>query len=304
MERTIYDICMSYTDKQEVFIDPFFKETPLFNTMKCIEASKGATNVFEKIKEVQIPELVDYDAPLPLVSASTELGYAKIGKVGGRINLPLDQCKLLGKEAILAKQLPPILNRTGQAFDFSFMYSSLKAHCVANSTDCVTKIGTAGSNFYSMVGITWGEGENCGLYQPKLSGKKMFDFYAIGGGNIIDLKDKDGKTFAGYAMELAMYLGIQIPRNDRIHLLANCNSSNVPSYEQLLNFVDDFDGYDPANSAIYCHPKMRNILSATFQKDTGHADLITVDNTGLMRISGCPVIVDKNMLKGTEEIFS
>lgn len=303
MKRTIYDISMSYTDKQELIVDPFFKETPLFNSMVCMEASKGAMNIFEKIKDVSIPELVDYDAPLPLVSASTELGYAKIGKVGGRINLPLDKCKLLGRENILAKQLPFILNRTGQAFDYSYMYSSLKAFCLENKTDCVTRIGTTGTDFYSMVGVSWSEGENCGLYQPALSGEKMFDIYPIGGGQIIDIKDSAGNVFAGYAMEIVMFLGVQLPRTDRIHLLANCNTSNIPTYQQLLDFVDDFGGYRP-NSAIYCHPTMRNIIASTYQKESGHADLITVDQTGQMRIAGCPIIVDANMLKGTEAIVT
>ena len=99
---------------------------------------KGAINTFERVKDVTIPEFVKYDSPLP-VSASTELGYATIGKVGGRLNLPLDQCKLLGKE-ILRKKLPLIFNRTGQAFDYSYMYNSLKAFCLENKSECVTRI--------------------------------------------------------------------------------------------------------------------------------------------------------------------
>ena len=303
MKNTIYEICMSYTDKQQHIIDPLFKETPLFNSMPCMEASKGAINTFERVKDVTIPEFVKYDSPLPVISASTELGYATIGKVGGRLNLPLDQCKLLGKEEILRKKLPLIFNRTGQAFDYSYMYNSLKAFCLENKSECVTRIGSSGSAFYSMIGVTWSEGENCGLYQPKLSGEKMFDVYPMNGGNITYIKDSSGNEYAGYVLEIAMFLGIQIPRTDRIHALVNIDSTNVPTHKQLLDFVYDFGGYTP-NSVIYCHPLCLNIIISKFMEETKHADLIKMDNEGRVRINGCLVVPDQNMINGTEAIVN
>lgn len=305
MKNTIYEIAKSYTDKQEHIVDPMFRETPLFNSMPCIEASKGPINAFEKVKDVAIPEIVDYDSPLPVIHATTEMGFATIGKVGGRINLPLDKCKLLGKEAIINQQLPLIFNRAGQAFDYSYTYNCLKAFCVENSNDCLTKIATTGSGeaFYSMIGVTWSEGENCGLYQPALSGQKMFEIYPINGGNITYFRDKAGNDIAGYILEIVTYLGIQLARADRVHTLCNINAENLPSYEQLLDFVYKFGGYT-ANSAIYCHPLLFNLLAGKFALASGRADLITIGADGIMRIANCPVIVNPNMLPGTEAFIS
>lgn len=303
MQNTIYDICMSYTDKQQQIIDPFFKETPLFKSMPCIEASKGAINTFEKVKDVAIPEFVNYDSPLPVISASTELGYATIGKIGGSLNLPLDKCRLLGKEKMLASQLPLIFNRTGQAFDYSYMYNSLKAFCLENKSECVTKIHNAGSAFYSMIGVTWSEGENCGLYQPALSGEKMFNITPIAGGEVTRFNDASGNPISGYVLEITMFLGIQLPRTDRIHALVNIDSTHIPTYNQLLDFVYNFGGYTQ-NSAIYVHPRCLNLILASFTTDATRADMITRGADGILRIAGCPVIVDQNMLNGTEAIVS
>lgn len=303
MNDTIYQICMSYKDKQADLINPLVQEAPLFQTMVCMEASTGPINTFEKVKDVTIPQIVEYDAPLPVITVHTELGYATIGKVGGRLNLPLDKVRLLGKEAILAKELPPIFNLTGQAYDYSYTYNSLKAYCLENKEQCVTRIATTGDKFYSMIGVTWAKGQNCGLYQPALSGERMFNITPIGGGQIIDIRDKNGNVVAGYAMDITMFLGIQIPRPDRIHALVNINDSNLPTYKQLLDFVSSFGGYTD-NSYIYCHPLCLNAIVAKFSEEGKHADLIKINDDGDVRIGKCRIIANPNMAKGTEALVT
>lgn len=301
MFRSIYDIGISYTDKQEAILNPFFRETPFFNSMPCIEASKGPVNIYEKVKEIKIPEFVNYDAPLPNISASTELGYATIGKVGGRMNIPKDKARLLGKEEIIAKQMPLILNKAGQAFDYSYLYNGVKAYCLENKANCVTRIGTAGSGntYFSMIGVTWSEGGNCGLYQPALSGEKMFDIYPLGGGNEMNIPDNNGNNITGYVIEVACFIGIQLPDPQRVHALVNIDSSNIPTLQQLLDFQFAFGGYGN-NSVIYCHPLVFNKLAASLTKDSKVGDGMIERRDGRLYINGCPVILNPNMLNGTE----
>ena len=120
---------------------------------------------------------------------------------------------------------------------------------------------------------------------------------------VLTLKDSSGNEYAGYVLEIAMFLGIQIPRTDRIHALVNIDSTNVPTHKQLLDFVYDFGGYTP-NSVIYCHPLCLNIIISKFMEETKHADLIKMDNEGRVRINGCLVVPDQNMINGTEAIVN
>lgn len=304
MENTIYEIANTYVEKQTEIIDPFFKETPLFNSMPVQEVSGLYNNVFEIVKDVAVPEVVNLDAPLPKIYANTELGYASIAKVGGRIEIPKDKADALGgKDKVIAKQMPTILNRAGQAFDASFMYNSLKKTALESGS--YTKCGgEAASSQYSMIGITWSQGENCGLFQPKLSGAKMFDTYALFGGNLGNISDKAGKDISGWVIEMVLFMGIQLARpNDRLHALVNIDADHIPTADILLDFVDAFDGYTNS-SVIYAHPKCINFLKATYMKDLQSYRFITMDNNGNVRINGCLVVPDKNMLKGTEEVVA
>lgn len=302
MFRSIYDIGIAYKDKQEAILNPFFRETPFFNSMPCIEASKGPVNIYEKVKDIAIPEFVNYDAPLPDISASTELGYATIGKVGGRLNIPLDKAKLIGKEELIAKQLPLILNKAGQAFDYSYLYNAVKRFCLENKSECVTRIKSSGSGstYYSMIGVTWSDGGNCGLYQPALSGEKMFDIYALNGGNVTNIPDTAGNFISGYIYEVACFIGIQLPDPQRVHALVNIDASNIPTLKQLLDFQYAFGGYG-ANSAIYCHPLVFNMLVASLTQDDKIGDGLIERRDGRLYINGCPVILNQNMLNGTED---
>lgn len=298
MKNTLYDIAVNYTERQEHIIDPLQREAPLFRNLPCMETSQIDKNVFEVIKDVAVPTVTDYDAPLPNLYANTELNYASLAKIGGRIPLPLDKCRMMGRENLFRKQIGPILDRTGMAFDFAFMYNSLRKYCLENAADCATDIGGTG---YSMVGVTWQEGENYGLFKPALSGAKIFDLYWLNGGNIGNIPDKSGKNISGYEAELVTFLGIQLPRKDRIHSLVNIDATHLPTYAQLLDFVYAFGGTDPENSVIFAHPKLINKLRAAFMQETQHKDFISYGADRTLYIDQCRLIPDANMLDGTEE---
>lgn len=306
MKDTIYEICQSYTDKQDLIIDPFFKETPLFNSMPCVEASKGLVNVFSTVKDYTLPEIVDYDAQLPVISATIETGFATIGKVGGRMNIGLDKARLLGLENIINQQMPAIMMGAGRSFDRTYMYNGLKKFCVNNAADCLTKGGSVTDNAnFSMIGITWGKGENCGIYQPAMSGAKMFDRYAIGGGNIIYVDNERGEKIAGYALEIVTYIGIQLPRKDRVHAFVNIDNSHLPSAEDLLQFVTKFNGFDSDSSVIYCHPLLFVKLVAKFSQEQQRNDVIHAgqwNGKNAIFVVNCPIVMDGNMLPGTEAL--
>ena len=299
MKNTIYDIALSYADKQEHIVDPLQREAPLFQNLPCMETSKMDKNIFEIVKDVAIPTVNDFDAPLPKLYANTELNYASLAKIGGRIELPLDKCRMLGRAELIQKQMPVILNRAGQAFDASFMYNSLRKFCIDHASDCVTNAGGGDSGGYSIVGITWGEGENYGLFKPALSGQKMFDVYPLSGGNIMNIQDKEGKEISGYVIEMVMFLGIQLARLDRIHSIINIDATHLPTFNDLLDMVYSIGGYGD-NSVFFAHPKLIYKLRSQYMADNQHKDGFVMDADGNLRVDKVRFIADPNMLDGTE----
>lgn len=304
MKNTLYEIATTYTDPQREIIDPFVEEAPLFQLLPCVQTTNADKNIFDIVKDVKLPEVVNFDAPVPQIYATTEKGYASLGKVGGRISIPLDKARIVSIEKLLATQLPIIFKRTGMAFDYSFMYNSLKKFCLENASECITKLGaTTANSTYSMIGVTWGEGENCGLYNPALAGEKLWNQYMLSGGNIMNIKDKNGNDISGYVWEIVTFLGIQLARTDRIHALVNIDATHLPTAEQFLDFIYDFGG-DYGNSMIFAHPKLINKLRGKYQEEQHHHDIFTVDANGNIRVDKTLIVKDPNMSNGGEPVIA
>lgn len=297
--NTIYELAQSYDDKQEIIVDPFQREAPLFQSMPCMLSSKADKNIFDIIKDVAVPTVTEFDAPLPKLYASTESNFASLAKVGGRFEIGRDRARLNGGvENILERQLPPILSRAGASFDYSFLYNSLRKFCIDNYAEYKTATSFSGQG-YSMIGINWADGENIGLVSPYLPGEKVFETTAIGGGNIIDLIDKTGHVYSGYALEIVTFIGIQLARPDKVHALVNIDASHMPTAEDILNFIDNFKGYNGNNCAIYAHPKLINALRAKYDSANDKVGFFHSDGRDIY-IDNVRIIRDDNLLAGTE----
>lgn len=306
MKNTFYDLTMNWNDRED-YINPFLQDAPLFNSMPMMETNAKLANVTNKVKSITTPQVIDFDAPLPEIRTTFEKTYAVIGKVGGKISLGLDKIELLGEglDAYVAAQLEPIMNQTGQDFDKSFMYNIIKAFCLQNEAKCVTRCmtgQTANTGYYSMIGISWRRGENCGLYNPDLSGAKLFKIIPMGGGAVINIKNDAGQEIPGKQTIVQTYMGMQLPRPDRVHALVNIKpgeTNGIPTPDQLLEFVSTFSTGNPDNDVVYCHPTLINKIRAQYMRDNQHADFIKQDGKDIL-IDDVRVVKDPNMLKGEE----
>lgn len=307
MKDTIYDLTQNWLDR-DFLINPFLQDAPFFASIPMMETNAKLANVTSKVKDIEVPQVVDFDAPLPQIKVSFEKSFAVLGKVGGILPLGLDKMKLLDNvEAYINQQLKVIINKTGQDFDYSYLYAVVKKFCLDNISKCVTRVltgQTAETGYYSMIGINMRLGENCGLFSPYLNSNgqgKLFELIVPDNGAVTKIKNEKGQEIYGKELGIQTYLGLQLPRPDRVHALVNIKPSaanGVPSPAQLLDFIAEFAQGDDGDM-VFCHPSLINAIRATYMKDNAHADFIRWDN-GAIYIDTVRVVPDKNMLKGTE----
>lgn len=309
MKNTIYDLTQNWQDR-DFLINPFLGDAPFFANIPMKETNAKLANVTTTVKDIEVPQIVEFDAPLPDIRTSFEKSFAVLGKVGGKMSIGLDKIKLLegGLEAYIAAQMEPIMNKTGQDFDRSFLYAVVKKFCLEHVADCVTRVLTgqsAQTGYYSMIGISMKRGENCGLYSPALNANgqgKLFELIPVNNGAVTKIKNDKGEEILGKEVAIQTYLGLQLPRKDRVHVLGNISltaDNGIPTPDKLLEFISTFATGDAEADMVFCHPTLINAIRAKYMRDNQHADFIRYEN-GSLFIDDVRVIKDKNMLKGTE----
>jgi hypothetical protein len=309
MKNTMYDLTQNWQDR-DFIINPFFQDAPFLAAMPMKETNAKLANVTTTVKDIEVPKIIEFDAPLPDIRASFEKTFAVLGKVGGKMPIGLDKIKLLegGLQAYIDAQMEPIMNKTGQDFDRSFLYAVVKAFCLDHADTCISKVltgQTADTGFFSMVGISMKRGENCGLYSPALNANgqgKLFEVIVPYNGAVMKVKNEKGEEIYGKEVAVQTYLGMQLPRKDRVHILANISKTadgGIPTPDQVLDFIATFQTGDPENDMIFAHPSIINAIRAKYMRDNQHVEFIRYEN-GALYFDTVRVIPDKNMLNGTE----
>lgn len=307
MQNTIYELTQNWDDAR-FLVNPFLQDAPFFNSMPMMETNAKLANITDRVKEIKIPQIVNYDAPLPEIRTTFEKTFASVCKVGGIMTIGYDKAKLLegGVAEYIAKQMGPIMNKTGQAYDQSFIYNILKKFCIENGRFTRVLPGqSAATGYYSMIGISWNLGENCGLYSPAMNanGKgKLFDTIPVAGGQVIQVKNENGEEILGKQLAVQTCLGLQIANEKRVHALVNISTTadnGIPTPDKLLEFVSEFETGDPDKDVIYCHPSLINAIRAKYMREQYHVDFIRSEGADVY-IDNVRLVKDKNMLKGEE----
>lgn len=307
MKNNMYEVAVALAPKQTQLIDYLTEDAVITREIPFQSATHGIKNVFEKVKDVKGPTLVDLDAPLPMVTAITELGSTPLFKLGGTLEMGKDKVEALGgKEAYLRSKLPPILRLAGSSLDKSIYYDVLLKKAIEYKKATAVVSSPSGSNYFSIVAIRWAAGETCGLYNNnRQNGSAEGAFFTqdtLWGGNLGRLSN--GET--GWATDITAMIGVQIENPKYVKAFVNIDESHLPTYQQLIGIANEIRG-NVSNSRIYMNPSLIDLIAANYSRAAGessYSSLIVVDTDGNMRIKGIPVVGDYNILNGTEDGFN
>ncbi len=298
MINSWYDVSVERAPKQKVLVDPFAADAPLFREMPVEAASAQMKNVYEKIKEIEIPQVVDLDAPLPIANMKSEIGESSLFKIGASIVMPVDKIRLMGgKEAFLAKRLPKILRETGKALDREIFENHLKAAAINAGKFTKVNASATGNTTSTIVAVKWVPGETTGLYDPSTMGAgKVFETTWMWDGSVGKLPS--GET--GWLLDIAGYFGVQVANPNYVAALVNIDANNLPSADQLLQLITDVQGY-PSDTRLYAPRNLVMKLVSKFAAKNGsdYSDVIRYEN-GTLIVDGVPFIGDYNFKYNTE----
>jgi hypothetical protein len=292
------EIAIENAAKQSVLIDSLLEESPILAGMPMEASTHGLSNVFEKITATTGAGMVDFDAPLGSMDATTELAQNDLSIIGGEMFVGEDKARKFGSAtSYFDKKLPIALKQTGMDIEASILYNNLRAFTIENSK-AVSAGGSSDTN-YSIVAVTWTRGEVTGLYDAEGFGNgKVFDIQPINGGNLY--KNSDG--ILGYGIRAKSYMGVQLANKRYLSSVVNIDLDSATPSPITDVMMDDLLLKCRYNSStkLYMHPRVLSYL----QKYKGDKIQMSVSETDInrvvMRWNGIEIVTSYNFKDATE----
>lgn len=305
MTASLYEIALGPDKSQRAVVDAITCEAPILRDLPMEPSSHGLWNIYESMKDITGGDLVDLDAPLPKVSAESELKQTDLSIIGGEMEVGEDTArKLGGPVSYFAKKATPVLRKTGMSAERSLLYDNFRAFAIRNGN--IQSAGGTGTRNYSILCVHYVPGEITGVYDPAGFGNgKTFDLTPIAGGELY--KNTEGRLV--YGMRLKTYFGVQLANPDYVSAIVNCDidsdtssARTFPTMRQMDKLL--IDARAGQNTFIFCHPAVKAYLGTTCKLE--HMTLVSGNgfSTQIDAWNGVPIITSFNFDNGTETAVS
>ena len=299
--NTYTELALKKAPKQSLIIDTISEDSPIFTSAPTMVASTEVQNVYQRLVDVTGGNMRALDAPANMTKATFDLARTDLSIIDGRIEVGADTVEILGgKSVAFEAQAPAIIRETMKNVETSMIYNNLRAYAIANGNYSLAG-GTSNTN-YSILCVTWGQGENICLTSPSIMNSgKVFSFEDRMGGNAYDKTLANGDTIEVYGKQFKTLFGLQLNNENKLSAICNIDITNskVPTLEQLDDMV--LNAHVGNNSAIYMHPRIQQLIGREYK----YAKMqLFNETTGLNKMvnayEGIPIVTSWNFLNGTE----
>lgn len=165
MSSTLHEICLKYAQKQPGMADALTEDSPILGACRWRASTHGLWNVAEELRDVKGPSFVKPDAPLPMMSVSSDLRHVDLKVMGGALQVPTMRAQQMGGAAkYFADKQNFILRKAGMDTERQLVLQNwLKAaRAVKNLYDA----GGTGKGWF-ILAVRFDDHGNIGLYDPK-----------------------------------------------------------------------------------------------------------------------------------------
>lgn len=313
MKNTIQDLNVFLSKSQNGILDALTNENPLLASIPVKAATHGIYNVYTSVKDIDELAEVDFDAELPAVGVSFELGQANLAKIGGTLPIPQDAANLMGGYDQYANgRIPKIIAKAGNAHEARLYYNGFMKYALQNGK-VINGGGTTANKQFSMIAVHFDSDSVTGLYNgTSVNNGKLFTIQALNGGADHKVSALNGAI----GRELAIYLhyGLQLadPRYVKaiVNIEAKANTTDrdkidgLPTGMMMDDLINDVQG-NPANTVIYCAPIVLRYMANKFNlQNRTVIDSQSDIRYDIVRWNGIPFVASYNIFNGTEAVVN
>jgi hypothetical protein len=282
---------------QLALIDNFTAESPILKGLPFEKASHDCHHVHGRLLDATSMQVIDFDGVLPSMQTDSQLESVHLTPFGGKFEFGEDRMRLTHAtpDTFLAKQIPPVLRKTGMALEHSIYLNNFLPTTIRNGTAwSANATAEADKTYASMVAITWEPGEMTGLYSPLPYGKgdrfgKLFESDWT--------NNKARHTLpngvVGYSATVKIFLGMLLANTQKIASLINIKGT--PTAKQLAALVNAVQA--GGSTRIYCSMALKTSIAATYAETQKGNGLVAVTGAGEVSVLGVPLVTSSNIPK-------
>lgn len=316
---TMQEVAKSYEKKQAKLIEHVTKSAPFLKAMPTIMSTHGLKNQYEEVTNLQGSDFREFDSPYPEMDVSTVLREARIGLIGGKLDVSEERAIALtgitdGARAAATyfdKRKGIILNDSGKKTEKHLIYNHIYKAVIdfnKNLSSSEKTVFDAGgeSGLYSVLAIRMEKEGNCGILSPWKknggnSGEELIKMDWTDGGNRHTLIGGSNNGKMGYSVTFDGGLGFQIAMPERVGAIFNLEASGshaltVQLLANLLSSIEADEGDTFLVMNRFLFDSMVGMKWPQVQLANGERALDTRFN----RFNGIDIIATSNMLRGAE----
>lgn len=252
--RTLHEIAIRHAKKQSGMVDSLTEEAVILAHVKWKAATHGLWNVAEKLTDIQGAGFVEPDAPLPYMSASTDLVHTDLAVMGGTMEVPSQRArKFGGPTKYFAERQNYILKKAGMDTERQIVLENwLKG---ARAVKNLYNAGGAGEGWF-ILAVRFDELSNVGLYDPDQfeSGRLLkIDFPYGGAEHYLHAPKYEGVL--GYSVTYRGNFGYQMLDAARtVAAIVNIDETHAPTPDMIDDMLAQVRS-QPGSTYLFTSPR-------------------------------------------------
>lgn len=302
------ELSVEHTTKQRVLVDSLTEDAPFLESMPLEESTHGLHHVFEKIDAITGGNITAIDAARAVANQTTGLDNITLSIIAGVVEQGIDSAvELGGFDAVIRKKLPKIIRKTGMEIERDIIYNSFRSF--ANTESKLVSGGGSASANYTILAITWREGEMGGLFDKNvIATQNLFRLLRYANGGIL-LNSSSKPVFQ---LDFTAVLGILTANEDLIAGIVNNDiSADDPVGTRTFATIKQMDAMlrsarRNASTRIYCHPAVQDYLGTIYKAGQVRHDPVPTSGfeDRIPTWNGTPIISSFNFDDGDETTVS
>lgn len=297
--QTLREIAIEHAKKRPELVDYLTKKAPILDVLKWVPATHGLWNVEEVLSGVNGAGMVDLDAPLPSMDASTRLETTYVSVMGGRMEVGVDKAAQFGgPDAYFARREEKFFAQAGMDTEANIFTKYWRKAALKNTASCVTKLSGSGSALSTILIVKMDSHINTGIYDPAgFKQGRLMEVSPLYGGN--KYLDSSGRTV--YGVEYRGRFGWQLlAPKECVHAIVNVDKTNLPTLAQIEDAIAAVEGSAEDTMIFGYHPILQKTFSAIKQADIMYVNGDKSIQTIVGDINGVKLVGSYNVSKLNE----
>lgn len=292
---TLHELALAQATKQPGMVDSITEDAPILDSLKWIAASHKLWNVAEKLTDIKGAAFTELDAPLAVMTTSSDLVSTDLSVMGGVMEVPTDRAaKFGGPEKYFADRQDRILREAGMTTEKKIVKDCFLKAAVWHKN--MRDAGGPGEGWF-ILAVRFDDLANVGLFDPdQFAQGRLLNISVPYGGQEHYLRGEGYEKVLGYSVVYRGHFGWQILDGKRTCAgIVNIDREHAPTVAMLDDMLADVRA-QAGNTVIICGPRAK-IYGINPHKEK-HVQLVNNDSEIKTLIdvwNGIPIVTSHNI---------